>query len=67
MTEYPIGTKFQTSGKYPLVCTVVDVWKTYNLKNELVRTRYVATHKFMGHTLTNFDVVAATITRGFIS
>lgn len=64
--EYPIGTKYMTRGKAPRECTVIDVLKTYNSKNELVHTRYVSTHIFAGQTVTNKDVVATTIAMGLI-
>ena len=64
--EYPIGTKYMRRGKCPKECTVVDVHKTYNAAGELVRTRYVAEHKFCDQTVTDYDVVAATIARGLI-
>ena len=35
-----------------------------NAKNELVSIRYVATHEFMGQTVTDHDVCEATIARG---
>lgn len=65
--EYKIGTKFQTRGKFPVTCTVVDILKTYNSKNELVKVRYMATHELMGQTLTDHDVVGVTIARGLIN
>lgn len=49
--KYPIGTKFTTRGKFPRVCTVVDVLRTYNFKNEPVRLEYVATHEFAGQVI----------------
>lgn len=61
---FPIGTKFKTQGKHPRLCTVVDIWKTYNSNNELVHVRYVATHEFMGQIVTDYDVVETTIKRG---
>ena len=64
MDDYPIGTKFKTRGKHPRVCTVVDIWKTYNCEGLLVKTRYVATHEFCGDTITERDVVATTIAMG---
>jgi hypothetical protein len=64
--EYSIGTKFMTNGKYPKECTVTDIYKTYNSKNELVKTRYVATHEFLGQIVTDYDVVQPTIGRGLI-
>ncbi len=61
--DYPIGTQFQTRGKAPRTCTVIDILKTYNSKGELVTTRYVATHEFCGQQVVDRDVVAATIAR----
>ena len=62
--RYSIGTKFKTRGKVQHICTVVDILKTYNSKGELVQVRYVATHEFMGQTVTERDVVGATIAMG---
>lgn len=64
--EYPVGTKFNSSGKCPREQTVVDVLKTYNSKNELVKVRYMATHIFLGQTVTCRDVCATEIARGLI-
>lgn len=64
--EFAIGTKFKAGGKVKRLCTVVDIHRTYNSKNELVKVRYVATHDFMGQTITDRDVVATTIKRGLI-
>jgi hypothetical protein len=61
--KYPVGTKFQTGGKRKDVCTVTDMITTTNLAGEIVQVRYVATHKFMGQTLTD-NVPAVTIARG---
>lgn len=66
MTEYSIGTKFMTGGKFPSECTVIDVFKTYNNKNELVKTQYCATHVFLGQIVTDYSVPTATIARGLI-
>lgn len=63
---YPIGTKFKTRGKAPRICTVVDVLRTYNSKNELVSVRYVASHNFMGQEVFDRDVVGTTIDMGII-
>lgn len=65
--DFPIGTKFKTRGTSPKVCTVTDILKTYNTKNELVSVRYVATHDFMGQTLTHSDVLKTTISIGWLS
>ncbi len=59
-----IGTKFQTQGKHPKLCTVTDILRTYNSRNELVRVRYVAEHDFCGQTITDHDVIYTTIARG---
>lgn len=62
--DYTIGTQFKTRGKHPRLCTVIDILKTYNSKNELVQTRYVATHDFLGQLMTDKDVCTTTIARG---
>ena len=62
--RFQIGDTFTTRGKSPRLCTVVDVLKTYNSKDELVRLRYMASHEFMGQTLTDSDVCDATIAMG---
>ncbi len=65
-TDYAIGTQYLEHGKHPNLCTVVDVWKTYNSAGELVRTRYVTEHLFCGQVVRNHDVVAVTIARGIM-
>jgi hypothetical protein len=45
---------------------VVDKLETYNGKGELVKTRYVSEHEFLGQTVTDNDVVPVTILRGRI-
>lgn len=62
--RFPIGTQYLTRGKHPLLCTVVDVLRTYNSRGDLVRLRYVATHQFCGQTVTDGDVCDTTIARG---
>jgi len=66
MMDYPIGTLFKTRGKFPKLCQVVDIFKTYNSKGELVRTRYVATHEFCGQIVTDYEVVKTAIAMGEI-
>ena len=60
------GTTYKTRGKAPRLCTVVDRLNTYNIKGELVSTRYVSTHEFLGQTVTNSDVVVTTIQMGLV-
>lgn len=62
--RFAIGTRYLTRGKAPRLCTVTDVLRTYNSANELVRLRYVATHEFMGQTMTDGDVCDAAIAMG---
>ena len=64
--RFQIGQQFKTRGKHPRLCTVTDIWRTYDAKGELVKLRYVATHEFMGQTMTDYDVVDATIAMGAI-
>lgn len=62
--RYSIGQQYKTRGKHPVVCTIVDIHRTYNNAGELVKLRYVSTHEFMGQTLTDYEVVDATVARG---
>ena len=65
-----IGTKFiKQRGKHTnkeRVETVTDILKTYNSAGDLVKTRYVATHDFLGQKVTDSDVLGVTIQRGLI-
>jgi hypothetical protein len=63
-TRFQIGQQFTTRGKRPRLCTVTDILKTYNARGELVRVRYVATHEFMGQTVTDHDVCETTVAMG---
>ena len=62
--KFPIGTKFLTAGKRKDLCTVVDILKTYNAANELVKVVYVASHEFLGRTVTDYDVPCSCVARG---
>jgi hypothetical protein len=64
MQAYSIGQQYMTHGKSPRLCTVTDIYRTYNSHGELVRLRYVSTHAFLGQTITDYDVASATIARG---
>lgn len=65
--EFPVGTKFRSRGKHPREYTVIDIWRTYNAAGEMVRLRYVATYQMLGQTITDHDVVGATISMGRIT
>lgn len=64
--NFSIGQQFMTSGKAPRLCTVRDVFKTYNSHGELMKIRYLATHEFMGQMVADTDVCETTIARGLI-
>lgn len=64
--QYPIGQQFMSRGKHPRLCTVIDILKTFNSKGECVRLRYVATHEFIGQTVTDYDVLEVSITRSLM-
>jgi len=64
--EIKIGQKYKTRGKHPNICTVTDIYKTYNSKNELIKTSYVAIHEFIGQIITEYDIPKTTILRGLI-
>jgi len=62
--KFPIGTQYRTRNKRKDLCTVTDQLTTTNAKGETVSIRYVATHEFCGQTVTDYDVVEASISRG---
>lgn len=49
--DYTIGTQFKPRGKQ-YICTIVDIWKTYDSRGSLQKTAYIATHQFLGQTVT---------------
>ena len=63
--DITIGTQYYSSGKYPKLCTVIDIHTTYNYLNELVKIRYVTAHEFMGQIIKEYDIPAITIQRGY--
>ena len=62
-----LGKQFKTRGKHPRLCTVVDVHKTYDKNGELVKTRYVSQHEFLGQTVTTYNIPDITILRGEVT
>jgi hypothetical protein len=62
--RFQIGQTYLTRGKAPRVCTVKDILYTTNNDGELVKIRYIATHEFMGQTVTDNDVLETTIAMG---
>jgi hypothetical protein len=63
-TPYRIGTQYWTRGKAKRLCTVTDVFRTYNSKDELVSITYESQHAFCGQMVTERNVVATTIAMG---
>lgn len=62
--DIKIGLKFiRPWNKRKDIETITDVLKTYNSAGELVNTRYVATHEFMGQQITDSDIVIVSIQR----
>lgn len=43
--------------------TIVDILRTYNSKDELVKIRYVGECKFLGQTITDSDITDTEIAR----
>lgn len=62
--KFAIGQKFKTRGKHPKLCTVVDILRTYNSNNELVKVCYVSSHQFMGQIMIDSNVSETTIQMG---
>jgi len=65
-SRFPIGTKFHSRGKYPKLCTVTDILRTYDNAGNLVSIRYIATHSFCGQVVADTDVNDMTIARGLV-
>ena len=66
--EIKIGMKYiPRSDKQKRVHTVIDCYKTYNSKGELVNTTYVSVHDFCGQQVKTHGVVQPTIARGLIN
>jgi len=63
--DIKIGTKFLSGGKNKRECTVIDIYKKYNSKNQLIKTTYLEQHEFCGQKIQS-EVVAFTIQRGAI-
>ena len=49
--------------KAKTIYTIEDIYKTYNSKNELVKTRYVTSKNYIGQKLLNYDTSIVTIQR----
>ena len=62
--RFPVGTVYQSGGKHPRRCKVIDFLTTVNLAGDVVKTRYVSTSEFLGSTLTDYEVCETTIARG---
>lgn len=43
------------------VYTIEDIYKTYNSKNELVKTRFISSYNYIGQKLINYDTCIVTI------
>ena len=65
--RFEIGTTYELKrNKSSQVKTIVDVYKTYNSKNELVDLRYVTEHDFLGQKMTDRHVTDTEIARALI-
>ena len=56
-----------TRHKNPKLCVIIDIYKTYNSKNELVKINYVSEHEFLGQKIRDYNVVDTTIAIGLIN
>ena len=66
--RFPIGTQYQrTYGKRKDLCTVEDIYYTYNLADDLVKIEYVTSHLFCGQIVMEYGVCDATIARNLIA
>ena len=65
--RFKIGTKFNSSGKHPRECTVIDILATTNSIGVVVKIRYIASHDFLSQKVNDYDVCDVTIARGLIN
>jgi hypothetical protein len=65
--RFDIGQQYKTRGKYPRLCTITDILRTYNSKADLVQIRYVSEHEFAGQIVTDRDVIETTIAMGLVT
>ena len=56
MAKFKIGQQFMSGSRNPVVCTVVDIYTTYDHAGNVVKIRYVADHEFAGQIITDYDV-----------
>lgn len=62
--RFSIGLQFNRVRKHSTkLLTIIDILKTYNNQNELVKLRYVCTYETLGQTLTDSDVTDVEIAR----
>lgn len=54
--RFKIGDTWTQRGKFGRECEIIDIYKTYNSKGELVEIRYKSGHEFMGQVVTHYDV-----------
>jgi|JI10StandDraft_1071094.scaffolds.fasta_scaffold1083636_2 hypothetical protein len=62
--RFSIGDTFKTRGRHPRLCTILDILRTYNSNGELVRVRYVASHKLNGQVIMDYDVCETSVLMG---
>ncbi len=64
--RFAIGQRYATRGKNPRICTVTDIWRTFDAAGNAVKICYVTTHELAGQILTERDVCETTIAMGAI-
>jgi hypothetical protein len=64
VARFSIGQQYLSRGRFPYVCTITDILRTYNNQNVCVALRYVSTHEFAGQIVTDSNVVDATVALG---
>lgn len=62
--KYKIGQKFKPRRKRQDTCTIIDILRTYNSVDQLVKIRYVTSHEFLGQLVFDYDVLQTTIDMG---
>jgi hypothetical protein len=64
--KYKIGTVFLTRHRHPRKCTVIDIYRTFNSKNEEVDMKYVTVHETLGQQVRDTNVPETSIQLGTV-
>lgn len=65
--RFAVGTQYLSRGKHPRLYTVSKQLTVTDETGEVIKRYYWATHEFLGQTITDHDVLDATVSIGISS